>query len=89
MKPYCSASSTRRGPPTFAPSGANTELQEWAKESVNEPPHDSPLAFSSSTPSSTAAVWTGNSSLSFTAPSSRPAVVVTILNVEPGGPSPE
>ena len=48
--------------PTFTPSGANTELHEWAKLSRNVPPQYSPLAFSSSTPSIVAAVATGNSS---------------------------
>ena len=49
------------------------------------PPQNSPLAFSSSTPSITACVSTGNSVDGFTRPSSSAAVAVTILNVEPGG----
>ena len=50
-----SRSAARRPPaaaaPTFTPSGANTELHEWAKLSRKLPPQDSPFAFSSSTPS--------------------------------------
>ena len=71
--------------PSSTPSGANTELQEWAKLLRKLPPQDSPLAFSSSTPSIVAAVAIGNSVDGLTAPASSAAAVVTILNVEPGG----
>ena len=59
LKPNASAVCTSRSGPRRAPSGAKTELQECAKDSRSEPPQDSPLAFSSSTPSSVAAVCTG------------------------------
>ena len=85
MKPYRSATSTSRSAPTFTPSGANTELHEWAKLSANVPPQSSPLAFSSSTPSISARLSTANLSVGLTSRSSSAAVVVTILNVEPGG----
>ena len=43
---------------SLAPSGANTELHECAKELASDPPHDSLLAFASRTPESVAAaVW--------------------------------
>ena len=45
LKPNRSAMSTRRLAPSFAPSGANTELQDTAKAFRNVPPHASPLAF--------------------------------------------
>ena len=76
---------TSSAAPTLTPSGANTELHEWAKLSANVPPHDSPLAFSRSTPSITALVSTGNLSPSLTLFFSSAAAVVTILNVDPGG----
>ena len=59
LKPNFSAVATSRSAPSCAPIGANTELQEWAKLSLSDPPHDSPLAFSSETPSRTASVCTG------------------------------
>ena len=59
LKPKRSAAATSRSAPSLAPSGAKTELQESANDVVSEPPHASPLAFSSSTPSSVAAVCTG------------------------------
>ena len=71
--------------PSWAPSGAKTELQECAKELRSEPPHDSPLAFWSSTPSIVAAVWTGNVAERLVTFSSSTPASVTILNVEPGG----
>ena len=52
MKPKCSAVATRRLAPSWTPSGAKTELQDFAKEMISEPPQYSPLAFSRSTPSS-------------------------------------
>ena len=45
--------------PSFAPSGAKTELHECAKEVARLPPHASSLALRSATPDSVAAVWTG------------------------------
>ena len=45
---------TRRLAPTFAPSGAKTELHESMKDCVSEPPHDSPPALRSLTPDSVA-----------------------------------
>ena len=85
LKPKRSAASTSFSAPSSAPIGANTELHECAKELISDPPHDSPLAFSSSTPSSVAAVWTGKLSLRRTVRASSAAVSVTILNTEPGG----
>ena len=85
FQPKRSDASTRASDPTSTPSGPNTELQEWAKLSRKLPPHDSPFAFDSSTPSMSASVSTGNSVDGFTRSSSSAAVVVTILNVEPGG----
>src|SRR3954451_21811607 len=85
LKPNFSAAATSRLPPSFTPSGAKTELHDSAKLFANEPPHDSPLAFWRSTPSITACVSTGNCVDSFTRWCSKAAVVVMILNVEPGG----
>ena len=59
LKPKRSAAATRRLAPSWAPSGAKTELHDFAKETTSEPPQYSPLAFSRSTPSSTALVCTG------------------------------
>ena len=59
LKPKRSAAATIRLRPTFAPSGANTELQECANDWVSEPPHDSSLALRSLTPDSVADVRTG------------------------------
>src|SRR5215213_4553040 len=85
FQPKRSAAATRSGAPTLTPSGANTELHEWAKLLRNVPPQYSPLAFSSSTPSIVAALAIGNSVVGFTARASRAAAVVTILKVDPGG----
>ena len=60
LKPNFSAAATSRSAPSSAPSGAKTELQDSAKEARSEPPQASPLAFSSSTPSSDVLVSTGN-----------------------------
>jgi hypothetical protein len=49
------------------------------------PPHSSPFAFSSVTPSISARDSTGNLSESLTFFSSSAAAVVTILNTDPGG----
>ena len=59
LKPKSSAISTRRRAPTRAPSGAKTLLHDSAKECISVPPHDSPLAFWISTPSSLVAVCAG------------------------------
>src|SRR3954447_25125634 len=85
LKPKRSAVSTRRRAPTFAPSGANTELQESANELLSEPPHASPWAFWSFTPSSVVSVWTGKLEPALTLRASSAAASVMILNVEPGG----
>ena len=85
LKPKRSAVRTSRSAPSSAPIGAKTELHEWANELISEPPHDSPLAFSSSMPSSVAAVCTGNDSERFTVPASSAPASVMILNTEPGG----
>ena len=85
FQPYRSAASTSLSAPTFTPSGANTELHDSAKLSWKLPPQNSPLAFSSSTPSMMAALSTGNSSEGLTSRCSSAAVVVMILKVEPGG----
>ena len=45
LKPNRSAVATSRAPPSFAPSGANTELHETANAFSRVPPHASPLAF--------------------------------------------
>ena len=59
LKPKRSAAATIRLAPSFAPSGANTELHECVKELVSEPPQDSSLALRSLTPDSVAEVLTG------------------------------
>jgi hypothetical protein len=69
----------------LTPSGANTELHEWAKLLRNVPPQYSPFAFSSGTPSIVASLAIGNSVAGLTARAWSAAAVVTILNVEPGG----
>src|SRR5215216_3456483 len=85
FQPKRSAVSTIRFAPSLTPSGAKTELHEWAKLVVKLPPHDSPFAFSSGTPSMIARVSTGNGVEGLTIPASSAAVAVMILNVEPGG----
>ena len=85
FQPKRSEASTRASAPSSTPSGANTELHEWAKLLRKLPPQNSPPAFSSSTPSMIAALSTGNSVLGLTMPASSAAVAVTILKVEPGG----
>ncbi len=85
LKPKFSAVWTSFSAPSSAPIGANTELHECANELISEPPQDSPLAFCSSTPSSVAAVCTGNSSLRLAVPASSAPVSVMILKIEPGG----
>ena len=59
LKPNASAVPTSLSAPSSAPIGAKTELHEWANETRRDPPHASPLALVSSTPSSVAAVSTG------------------------------
>ena len=59
LKPKRSAAATICLRPSFAPSGANTELHECVNELVSEPPQDSSLALRSFTPDSVAAVRTG------------------------------
>ena len=54
LKPKRSAIATSRGAPSLTPSGANTELHETANASSSVPPHSSPLALFSLTPSSVA-----------------------------------
>ena len=50
--PNARAIATSRRAPSLAPSGANTELQDSAKDCLSEPPHASPWALRSLTPSS-------------------------------------
>ena len=85
FQPKRSAASTSAGAPTFRPSGANTELHEWAKELRKLPPQNSPFAFSSSTPSMIAWDSMGNSVEGLTRLRSSAAAVVTSLKVDPGG----
>ena len=59
LKPNRSAVAASLGPPTLAPSGANTELHDCAKDWTSVPPQSSPLAFSSRTPESWVACCTG------------------------------
>src|SRR3954447_9125087 len=77
LKPNFSATPTSLAAPTFAPSGAKTELHEWANELRNVPPHDSPLAFSRGTPSRLAEDCMGkvSESLTFRASSAAEAVM--------------
>ena len=53
-QPMLCAIATSRLAPTRTPSGAYTELHEFTNPSPTLPPHDSPLAFWSLTPSSSA-----------------------------------
>src|SRR5258707_6261092 len=85
LKPKRSAVATRRGAPSLTPSGANTELHETAKASASEPPHSSPLALLSLTPSSVAYVAYGNVVAGLATCALNTPVSVTILNVDPGG----
>src|SRR6185437_7021464 len=80
LKPYASASRTRRRAPSLAPSGAKTELQECANDVASEPPHDSLLALASRTPDSTAPVCTGYALDTFAIPACSAPDSVTILN---------
>ena len=59
LKPKRSAYSTSRFAPSFAPSGANTELHEFAVALASEPPQAPPPALRKATPESVAAVCTG------------------------------
>ena len=54
LKPNDSAAPTSRFAPSFAPSGAKTELHEIANDAVSEPPQDSSLALRRCTPDSSA-----------------------------------
>src|SRR5487761_1612866 len=85
LKPNRSAIDTRLLTPSFTPSGANAELQDTANASARLPPHDSPLAFSSLTPSSVVEVAYPNTVVGLAAFASSAALSVTILKVEPGG----
>src|SRR5688572_8947842 len=85
LKPKASAAATSLSPPSLAPSGAKTELQEWAKELASDPPQDSPLAFSISTPSMVVKVSTGYEAVDLTTFSSSAPARVMILKTEPGG----
>src|SRR3954447_25141113 len=82
LKPNFWAVSTSRLAPTFTPSGAKTELHDSAKLFANEPPHDSPFAFSRPTPSMVAFVSTGNDEVGLTMLLSSAAVAVMTLKVE-------
>ena len=85
LNPKRSAMATSRAPPTFTPSGANTELQETANALSRVPPHDSPPAFCIVKPSIVVELWIGKVVASVTMPACRAAVVVMIFIVEPGG----
>ena len=89
FQPKRSACATSPFAPTRTPSGANTELHEWANDCASVPPQLSPLAFSRSTPSITAFVATGNGVDGFASFARKAAAAVTILNVDPGGCGPE
>src|SRR5438270_2218627 len=89
LNPKRSAMSTSRLAPSFAPSGANTELQETANAFRKVPPHASPPAFWSVNPLIVDEVWTGKTVPSLTIPASRAPVAVIIFIVEPGGCSAE
>ena len=85
LKPKRSAVATSRLAPSLAPSGAKTELQDFAKD-VDRACRRRTRRWRSpaSTPSSVAAVWTGKVFAGLVTPASSAPVVVTILNVEPG-----
>ena len=89
LKPNRCAMSTSLRPPSFTPSGANTELHDTAKALRKVPPHASPPAFWSLKPSIVASVMIGKVSLSLTIPASSAPVAVMIFIVEPGGCSAE
>ncbi len=89
LKPKRSAIATSFAPPSFAPSGANTELHELAKDWSRVPPHDSPLAFWRLKPSMATEDCTGKVSVSLTMWAWSAAVAVIIFIVEPGGWSAE
>ena len=89
LKPNASDSRTRRRAPSRAPSGANTELQECAKDTVSEPPHDSSPALRTLTPDRVAEVLTGYVLDGLAMPVCSAPASVMILNVEPGGWGPE
>ena len=59
LNPNARAVATRRLAPTCAPSGAKTELHEFVKAWVSDPPQASPEAFRSLTPESVAYVRIG------------------------------
>ncbi len=88
LKPNRSAIATSRVAPSLTPSGENTELQETANASSSVPPHSSPLALFSLTPSSVANVAYGKTVCGLAIFAASTPVVVIILNVEPGGCSP-
>ncbi len=85
LKPNRSAVATRRAAPSLTPSGENTELHDTAKASSSDPPHSSPLALFNLTPSSVANVAYGKTVCGVAILAASTPVVVTILNVEPGG----
>ena len=85
LKPNSSAVSTSSWPPSSAPSGAKTVLQESAKVCGKVPPQSSSCAFGISRPISEFEDSTGNSSEVVTIPASSAPVAVTILKVDPGG----
>ena len=64
LKPNSSEVSTSFSPPSSAPSGAKTVLQELAKVSAKVPPQGASWAFAISRPISEFEVSTGNSSAS-------------------------
>ena len=64
-------------------------MQECAKETASEPPHDSSLALRTLTPDSVADVRTGYVLDGLAMPVCSAPESVMILNVEPGGCGPE
>ena len=85
LKPRRSALATSRSAPSLTPSGENTELQDTAKAVSSVPPHSSPLALLSLTPSRVAKVAYGKTVWGLARCAVSTPERVTILKVEPGG----
>lgn len=83
LKPNASAVLTSFSAPSLAPSGAKTELHDFANDTVSEPPQAEPNEFSSFTPLSVAAVSTGNCAVGVVVLFSSAPATVIILKVEP------
>ena len=85
LKPNASAWATSLFAPSLAPSGAKTELHEFANDAARLPPHDSLLALARRTPESVADVCAGKLLDALAIPLASTPDSVTILKVEPGG----